>query len=171
MRVLMYPFTAINLKDKHNKNFKDYLSIVDQFGLTHMLIFTNTEESSYLKLTKLPKGPTFTLKIQEFLLSADLVSNIKNAFSLNKDFFQRPILVVNNFNSEAIPENYKEPLSLLHLTIKSFFPPLNFSSLDFQSARKVILFNLNLNGAEPIIEVRHYRVELQKNSVKKTVNH
>ena len=44
LRATMYPYTAINLKESKKNNMKDYLSLVDVYGLSHMLIFTNTEK-------------------------------------------------------------------------------------------------------------------------------
>ena len=51
LRTTMYPYTAINLKESKKNNMKDFLSLVDVYGLSHMLIFTNTEKGKiYYKL-------------------------------------------------------------------------------------------------------------------------
>ena len=47
LRTTMYPYTAINLKESKKNNMKDFLSLVDVYGLSHMLIFTNTEKSKF----------------------------------------------------------------------------------------------------------------------------
>jgi len=44
MRSIMYPYTAVNLKESKNNSLKDFLSIVDLYGLSHMLCFTNTPQ-------------------------------------------------------------------------------------------------------------------------------
>lgn len=47
LRTTMYPYTAINLKESNKNSMKDYLSLVDVYGLSHMLIFTNTEKGKH----------------------------------------------------------------------------------------------------------------------------
>jgi len=42
MRGIMYPYTAINLKESKTNSLKDFLSIVDVYGLSHMMLFTST---------------------------------------------------------------------------------------------------------------------------------
>ena len=44
MRLVMYPYTAINLQESSSNSIKDFLSIKDVYGLSHMMIFTNTEK-------------------------------------------------------------------------------------------------------------------------------
>ena len=36
------------------------------YQITHMMIFTSTDRSNYLKITKNPDGPTITFKVQGF---------------------------------------------------------------------------------------------------------
>lgn len=40
MRELMYPYTALKLKDKKKNTLKDFLSVAGQFGVTHMMMFS-----------------------------------------------------------------------------------------------------------------------------------
>lgn len=39
-RELMYPYTALNLKESKKNSIKDFISVAGQFGVTHMLIFS-----------------------------------------------------------------------------------------------------------------------------------
>ena len=70
MRLVMYPYTFINLKESSKNNIKDFLSLVDIYGLSHMMMFTNTEKHSYLHFAKMPKGPTVTFVIDKYCLSS-----------------------------------------------------------------------------------------------------
>ena len=74
LRELMYPFTAIKLKESKKNSLKDFLGVAGQYGGTHMMILTQTEKANYIRLIKNPKGPTITLKIDEYALSKDVVS-------------------------------------------------------------------------------------------------
>lgn len=74
LRELMYPFTASKLRESKKNSLKDFLGVAGQFGVTHMMLLTQTEKANYLRLIKNPKGPTITLKIDEYGLSKDVVS-------------------------------------------------------------------------------------------------
>jgi ribosome biogenesis protein SSF1/2 len=72
IRELMYPYTALKLRESRKNSIKDFLGAAGQFGVTHMMILTQTEKSNYIRLVKNPKGPTITLKIDEYALSRDI---------------------------------------------------------------------------------------------------
>lgn len=40
MRELMYPFTAMKLKESKKNSLKDFLGAAGQFGVTHMMVMT-----------------------------------------------------------------------------------------------------------------------------------
>jgi ribosome biogenesis protein SSF1/2 len=69
----MYPYTALNLKESKKNSIKDFLSAAGIFGVSHMMMFTQTENSNYLRFIKNPKGPTLTFKVNEFSLARDVV--------------------------------------------------------------------------------------------------
>ena len=126
----MYPYTLINLKESKKNNIKDFLSLVDIYGLSHMMMFTNTEKNSYLHFAKMPKGPTVTFSIKKYTLASDIFSNIeKDRIPLTKNYGNIPLLIMSGFNNSKIPEDDK-----------------------------------------PEIEFRHYDIELQKYSMKKTIS-
>ena len=68
----MYPFTAMKLKESKKNSLKDFLGAAGQFGVTHMMLMSQTENGNYLRLIKNPKGPTISLKIQQYSLSKDV---------------------------------------------------------------------------------------------------
>lgn len=70
---MLYPYTASKLKESKKNSIKDFISVAGVFGVTHMLIFSQTEKSVYLRLIKNPKGPTITFKIDEYSLAKDVV--------------------------------------------------------------------------------------------------
>ena len=70
----MYPFTALNLQESKKNSMKDFLGVAGQYGVTHMMVMTQTEAGNYLRLIKNPKGPTITLKVNEYSLSRDVAS-------------------------------------------------------------------------------------------------
>ncbi len=40
MRELMYPNTALKLKESKKNTLKDFVSVAGVFGVTHMMMFT-----------------------------------------------------------------------------------------------------------------------------------
>jgi ribosome biogenesis protein SSF1/2 len=75
LRELMYPYTFMNLKESKKNSMKDFLGAAGQFGVSHMILLTQTEKSNYMRLIKNPKGPTVTMKIDEYALSKDVVAH------------------------------------------------------------------------------------------------
>jgi len=73
MRNLMYPYTATKLKESKKNSLKDFVSAAGQFGVSHMMIMTQTENGNYLRMLKNPKGPTMVFKIEEYALARDVV--------------------------------------------------------------------------------------------------
>jgi ribosome biogenesis protein SSF1/2 len=173
----MYPYTLINLKESKKNNIKDFLSLVDIYGLSHMMMFTNTEKHSYLHFAKMPKGPTVTFIIDKYILSSDIFSNVeKDQIPLTKSYGHIPLLIMNGFNNTKIPEEYNDSIKIVAMMFQSFFPPVNLGEVQIKKFKRVVLINLMLNKdvytgkIKPEIEFRHYDIELQKYSVKKTIS-
>ena len=74
LRELMYPYTATNLKESKRNSLKDFVSVAGMFGVSHMLLLTQTEKANYLRVAKNPKGPTVTFKIEDYSLAKDVIS-------------------------------------------------------------------------------------------------
>lgn len=72
LRELMYPYTALKLREQKKNSLKDFLGVAGQYGVTHMQIVTQTDAGNYVRLIKNPKGPTITLKISEYSLTRDV---------------------------------------------------------------------------------------------------
>ena len=76
MRNLLYPYTASKLTESKKNSIKDFVGAAGAFGVSHMLIFTQTENGNYLRLIKNPKGPTITFKIEEYVLAKDVIKYV-----------------------------------------------------------------------------------------------
>ena len=75
MREVMYPYTAMKLKEGEKVKISDYLKMAGLFEMTHMIVFTSTETSKQLlnhiilgnlKIMKNPDGPTITFKVLNY---------------------------------------------------------------------------------------------------------
>lgn len=170
MRVVLYPYCAINLKESRKNSLRDFLNIVDLYNLSHMFAFTNTENSSYLRIARMPSGPTLTFKIDKYCLSSDVYEESSSKRPLTKSFYHVPIIILNGFGSEKLNKELNEPVQICSTMFQSIFPPLNLSEIDVKNAKKVILVNLNTDGPEPVFEIRHYSIDIEKASSKKTIS-
>ena len=172
MRLVMYPYTFINLKESSKNNIKDFLSLVDIYGLSHMMMFTNTDKHSYLHFAKMPKGPTVTFVIDKYCLSSDIFSKTeKDQKPLTKSFGHIPLLIMNGFHNAKISEEYEAPMKIVSMMFQSFFPPVNLGQVQMKKFKRVVLINLNLNNNNiPELEFRHYDIDMYKYSVKKTIS-
>lgn len=152
LRTTMYPYTAVNLKESKANTIKDYLSIKDVYGLSHMMMLTNTEKASYLRLARMPRGPTVTFKIEKYCLSSDIFEflsslddNKRRVFKpLTKSFNHVPLVIMNGFNNPCIPIEQKESVNIAAMLIQSFFPPINLNEIQLKKCKRVVLFNLKL---------------------------
>jgi hypothetical protein len=136
-----------------------------------MMMFTNTEKNSYLRIAKMPKGPTITFKIKSYCLSSDIFQNGKNKKPLTKNFYHIPIIIMNGFNSVNINEKYDMPLKTISMMFQSFFPPLNLTEVQMKKCKRVVLLNLNIEkNNEPELLFRHYDIDIEKFSIKKTIS-
>ena len=111
LRELMYPYTALKLRESKRNSMKDYLGVAGQFGVTHMMIFTQTEAGNYLRFIKNPKGPTITFKIDEYCLAKD-VARYQQKHKKNSKIFSvilqsAPLLIMNGFGGRDENDAYK----------------------------------------------------------------
>jgi ribosome biogenesis protein SSF1/2 len=124
LRELMYPYTFINLKESKRNSMKDFLGVAGQFGVSHMMMLTQTEKSNYMRFIKNPKGPTLTFKIDEYALTKDVVAHMQETKKNHKVFSTTlqapPLLIMNGFGGRA--DN--DPFKICSLMIQSMFPPI-----------------------------------------------
>ena len=61
------------MKESKKNTLKDFIGVAGIFGVTHMMVFSQTDKSGYLRIVKNPKGPTITFKIEKYCLSKDVI--------------------------------------------------------------------------------------------------
>ena len=63
LREMMYPFTAMNFKESTKLKIKEILAATKNFGVKNLMFLSSNPKGNYLKLLKVPNGPSFHLKI------------------------------------------------------------------------------------------------------------
>lgn len=167
----MYPNTAIKLHEKKKNSLKDFLGVSGVFGVTHMMIFTATEKSNYLRMLKNPKGPTITFKIKEYCLRKDIVAFNQEFKRKNKIFTEKfataPLLVMSGFSNLEEDDSFK----LVTAMLQSMFPPLECGKIQLDECKRVVLFSLIRpeDGSKPFIEFRHYALHARQRDVNRGI--
>ncbi|KYQ46665.1 Suppressor of SWI4 1 like protein, partial [Trachymyrmex zeteki] len=151
-RKVMEPFTASSLKIRKKNTIKDFVSIASVLHVSHMCIFTKTELGMYLKLCKLPRGPTLTFKIHSFSLTRDVISMLKKQLVYEEAFQSSPLLVLNNFSGEGMQ------LKLIASTFQNMFPTINLTTINLSTIRRCICLNYNMTSKT--IDFRHYAIKV-----------
>lgn len=151
-RRVMEPFTASSLKIRKKNTIKDFVTVASVLHVTHICMFTKTEIGMYLKLCRLPRGPTLTFKIHSFSLARDVISKLKKQMVYGEAFKNAPLVILNNFSGEGMQ------LKLIASTFQNMFPTINLTTINLSTIRRCIC--LNYNTTSKMIDFRHYAIKI-----------
>ncbi|KAH9360595.1 hypothetical protein HPB48_008655 [Haemaphysalis longicornis] len=118
-RKVMEPYTASRLKVRRKNVVKDFVSVAGLLHVTHLVVFTKTEQAIYLRLARLPRGPTLTFRVENYALARDVISSLKKPVLYTHQFSSHPLLVLNNFSGEGM--HFK----LMASMFQNMFPSIN----------------------------------------------
>ncbi|KAL8474279.1 hypothetical protein ACS0TY_030925 [Phlomoides rotata] len=153
LRKLMLPYTALNLKEKKRNNLKDFLNVAGPMGVTHFLILSKTNTAPYLRVGRMPQGPTITFKIQDYSLAIDVAQSQLRPRS-HKDLFQNPpLIVLSGFGTG------EQHLKLTTIMFQNIFPAIHINTVKLSTCQRIVL--LNYNKDTKLIDFRHYSIRLQ----------
>lgn len=79
----------------------------------------------YLKISRLPRGPTLTFKIHNFSLARDVVSSLKKQNVVEEAFKHSPLIVLNSFSGEGMQ------MKLMASMFQNMFPTINLTNVSF----------------------------------------
>lgn len=106
----------------------------------------------YLKIARLPRGPTLTFKIHEFSLTKDVISSLKKQNVVEEAFQHSPLIVLNSFSGEGMQ------MKLMASMFQNMFPTINLNNVDLNTVKRCVL--LNYNPSTKLIDFRHYNVKV-----------
>lgn len=162
MRQVMSPNTAPNLRVQEKNTLKDFVNVSSQLGVTQFFIFSATDIGTYMRLVRIPHGPTLTFRISSYSLMSDIHKLQARPKSVsNDDRNHAPILILNNFSSE---ENH---IKIMASAFQNAFPALNVHVMKLKDARRVVL--LHYDKEEQTIEFRHYLITTTQLGLQKSV--
>lgn len=73
LREMMYPFTAMHFKESNKLKMKEILAATKNFGVRNLIFLSSNPQGNYLKLLRVPDGPSFHFKIKNYSLISDVV--------------------------------------------------------------------------------------------------
>ncbi|KAN0061224.1 rRNA-binding ribosome biosynthesis protein [Thecaphora frezii] len=161
-RRVMEPNTASKLRERKSNRLRDFLTMAGPLGVTHMLIFGQTDAGTNLRIARCPRGPTVTFRVNKYALAKDVQASSRRPRPPSaSDFLTPPLLVLNNFGSQ------ERHVKLLVATFQNLFPPIQVHSMKLSQARRIVL--LNYNAATKTIDWRHYLISVRPVGVSKAV--
>ncbi|VVD00126.1 unnamed protein product [Leptidea sinapis] len=147
-RKIMEPFTASQLKERKRNTIKDFLSISSYLHVSHLMTFTETDQGSYMRMARLPRGPTLTFRIQNYSLARDIVSSLRKQYVNARSFQHAPLIVLNSFSGEGMH------MKLMATMFQNMFPTINITTVKLKNIRRCVL--MNYNPTTKLIDLRHY---------------
>jgi ribosome biogenesis protein SSF1/2 len=165
VRKVLMPTTASRLRERRSNTIKDFVSIAGPLGVSHLLIFSQAEESGscQLRIVRSPRGPTLTFRVHSYSLMADVVSVQRRPVAPTSEYKFSPLIVLNGF---VPPESGERDAmvelpaheKLLSVALRSLVPPLNVHTVALSHAKRVLLFDYDRERDR--VECRHYMVTM-----------
>lgn len=160
-RKVMEPYTASRLKVRRKNVVKDFVSVAGLLHVTHLVVFTKTEQAIYLRLARLPRGPTLTFRVENYALARDVISSLKKPVLYTHQVSSHPLLVLNNFSGEGMP------FKLMASMFQNMFPSINVHKVNLNTIRRCLL--LNYNSTDETIDFRHYTIKVAPSGINRAV--
>ncbi|XKL63238.1 hypothetical protein PGB90_005602 [Kerria lacca] len=150
-RKVMDPFTASNLQVLKKNTLKDFVSISSTLKVSHLIIFTHSDICPYLRIARLPQGPTLMFRIHNYSLARDVLSSLKKPMTNKKLFINAPLVILNNFIGNG------SHIKLMASVFQNMFPTINITKVKLSDIRRCVM--LNYDPETKFIDFRHYAIK------------
>uniref|UniRef100_A0A1B6D159 Brix domain-containing protein n=1 Tax=Clastoptera arizonana TaxID=38151 RepID=A0A1B6D159_9HEMI len=115
-------------------------------------MFTSTQQGSYVRFSRFPRGPTLTFRLQSYCSSREVIALQKKQYAFNKEFKHSPLVVLNSFSGEGAQ------FKLMTSMFQNMFPTINLNKINLDTVRRCVLFNYNKESKT--IDFRHYGIRV-----------
>ena len=170
-RLMMEPDTASRLRERRSNKLKDYVTMAGPLGVTHLFLFSRSKAGNVnLRIALAPRGPTLNFRVDGYSLCRDVQKSQKRPLGRNNDHKSAPLLVMNNFSTQASslnPDPILKQLETLTTTIfQSMFPAISPQSTPLSSVRRCLLLNRELDADGTwVLNLRHYAITTRRTGV------
>lgn len=162
VRKLMGPYTASNLREKSYNRMKDFAAVAGQLGVTHLMVFSQTDNNVVMRVSRFPSGPTLHFKIEKYSLARQVRASQKRPFESPAAYMTPPLVVLNNFS-----QSEESQVKLMKATFQHMYPTINVKTVRLSECRRVVLFNYNKENGT--VEMRHYAIRATPVGISKSV--
>lgn len=163
-RLQVLPFAAVILmlvQERKRNRLRDFVAVAGPMGVSHIMLFSQTETNTNLRIGKFPQGPTCFFRILEYSLMKDVIALQKRPRSPGSEYLSAPLLVLNNFPVDTSHGK------LLCSMFQNMFPTINTAKVKLADIRRVALFHYDREG--DFIEFRHFTIAVKLVGVSKSV--
>jgi ribosome biogenesis protein SSF1/2 len=172
-RMVMLPNCAKSLKESKMNRVEDFMAVAGHYGVSHLIIFTTTKLGTYMKLAKLPQGPTLTFKVLRYSLARDIRATQKRPRSGARDYTASPLQVLNGFGNAAsdggdATKSNAADRQLMAEMLRGLFPSIDVPSFNQAECRRVALFHRE--AEKDTVEFRHYNVSRRHSGYQKGIS-
>ncbi|KAK8394734.1 hypothetical protein O3P69_005903 [Scylla paramamosain] len=161
-RNVMEPNTASRLRNTKRNSLKDFVAIAATLHVTHLVIFTQTKLGMYLKLCRLPHGPSLIFRINNFAQCKDVLSTIKKQHTNPGMYLMGPCLMTN-----LQPEEGDLQLQLVAKMFLDMFPTITPHEAKTKSIQRCCL--IHFDAEEGVFDFRHYAIQVVPVGLSKAV--
>jgi ribosome biogenesis protein SSF1/2 len=154
LRIVFYPNTPVQIQEGSKQSLGDILEAAKANEANHLLLFSSTANSTYLKAVCLPAGPTVTYKVDKFTLASDVSRSASKRVTLQKDFKSHALLVSQGLTSD-----------ITKVVFQALVPNLDPSSITLKKCRRVVL----LVEEDGVLQFRHYLVKQNPGGISKSL--
>jgi len=156
-RSVFLPHTARRLQTRSHNHWRDFVNVAGMLSISHLVAFSATDWATYMRVVRVPRGPTLTFRVSAFSTSHDVRHAQKRPHALDiatdPHFKQPPLLIMNGFSDRSKPTT-----DLMAVTFQSMFPAVNVRKAHLNYRRVLLLSRQELEGGDEVIYVRHYMV-------------
>jgi len=151
LRKVFSPYTADHLKVKKTNRMKDFINIAGPLGVTHLMVATQSEIGTNLRIVRCPQGPTMVFRVKSYSLSKDIINFQKRPEDAQSGLRNSPLVILNNFGDD------EESGQLVQAMLQNMFPKLSVKTIKLSQCGRVCLWNYN--EEDETIDLRHYRIK------------
>lgn len=149
-REVMMPNCAKALKESKINRIEDFVQVAGPLHVSHLVQFSATSLGTYMKLIRLPQGPTLTFKVNSFSLTRDIKASQRRPRQGERDFTSAPLQVLNGFSGNQAERQLTAEM------VRGMFPAIDVPTFNHHECRRAVLFNQDKE--KDVIYFRQYSV-------------
>lgn len=81
-------------QERKKNRVKDFVHVAGQLGVTHTLMFSQTESGTNLRMARLPRGPTLNFRVMSYSNMKDVLAMQKRPRLVQSDFQTAPLVII-----------------------------------------------------------------------------